>query len=258
MTNQQSFVEGGQTLKGSLFVILSAVLIFFTLRYESLRRYQKEKELREVRSETKERAFKASEEERDRIASELHDGIQQELAGISLMLERSKEESDSKNLEEIQQAVDNCIEEVRSISHNLSSLHLDQKGLAEALDDLSIRNKDGEQVDIRTRTKAVIEKPLSHFAALNIYRISQELLLNISKHSSTKQADLSIEKQKNGLFIVRFQEETPHRKGSKGIGIGEQTIQKRIESLDGEILSMPGPEEEDSTFTFSFRDRGTL
>lgn len=258
MTAQDSLIEGGQTLKGVLFVVLSSVLIFFTVRYESRRRFLKERELHKTRNEAKESAFKAEEEERNRISSELHDGIQQELAGISLMVERTKEEKNSQDLEEVKKEVDNCIEEIRSISHDLSSLHLDQKGLVKALDDLYAQNKNSEPVEIRTHTKAIHEPPLSYFAALNIYRISQELLLNVSKHSSTEGVEISVQKQKDGPFLYRFQEDTPCRKGSKGVGIGERTIQKRIDSLDGEILSVAGPEEVDKPFTFSFWDRGTL
>ncbi len=258
MTDKESILEGGQTLKGTLFVILSAILIYATIRYQSRRLYRKEKEVNELRSEAKERAFKASEEERNRIASELHDGIQQELAGISMMLEKAKNEGEQKELQEVQNALDQCIHETRNISHNLSSIHLDQKGLSGALVDLNIKNKADRPVDIRVHTEELHEASLSYFTALNLYRISQELLLNVSKHSLTQGVEISIQKERNGVLVYRFQEDTPHREGSNELGIGQQTILKRIESLEGKILSPLDTDQKEKPFIFSFMDPGSF
>jgi signal transduction histidine kinase len=253
MLDQEEHLHGVQTLKGILFVLLSALLIFGVIGYEVSRRRKKELELARAHDQIKERAVQASEEERNRISAELHDGIQQELAGISLMIERIKDERGKEDLGQLQKEVQNCVQEVRSISHDLSSFHVEKKGLKAALEGLPAVNRKGERIELDTELELLDREPLSYFSSLNLYRITQELFLNVNKHSSAERVYLGLEKENEGNLIYRFRE-TPHRKPKEeGLGFGEYSLQKRIDCLDGTVIHNP-EEEKGREFAFRFHD----
>ncbi len=254
---KEGVLEGIQTFKGILFVLLSALLIFGVLYFETSKRHKKEIELIKVQDEIKEQVVKAGEEERNRISAELHDGIQQELAAITMMIERMKEGLEAKDMEEVRVAVQNCVQEIRSISHDLSSFHVEQKGLEEALHGLSAINKKGEQVELHLNLPALKKRRLSYFTSLNLYRISQELLLNLSKHSTAQQVELTIEEEEDGHLVYRFKEDTPRSREESNIGFGEHSLMKRIDCLGGAIISLPDHHERSRDLAFRFQDTGS-
>jgi len=171
--------------------------------------------------------LQSQEEERIRIAKDLHDSVGQQLTLI-------KKKSQRVNQEEISQLTNNALEDVRSISRGLYPAMLHQFGLTDSIEQL-ILDFD-EQTDLFFSSDiANIDAYLNEEESLNFYRFMQESLSNVVKHSKAKAVSVFIEKlqdkisvsiQDNGIgFIIN---ET-----KKQNSLGLKTLAERIEILKG-------------------------
>jgi signal transduction histidine kinase/ligand-binding sensor domain-containing protein len=200
----------------------------------------------------------SQEQERQRIAAELHDGLGQSLLIIKnrafFAIETYDEgEGVREQLDEISDASARAIEEVREIAYNLRPYQLDRFGLTSTLEAIC------EQAEISSgiRFAAALENIdglLSKDAEINVYRIVQESINNILKHSQATEASLSIERLTdkarmrivdNGRgFVVntRGQSATTLGEKPKPGGFGLIGIAERVRMLKGlyEIESAPG------------------
>jgi two-component system sensor histidine kinase UhpB len=134
------------------------------------------------RRESGQRALRAQEAERRRIASGLHDEVGQVLTGVLLRLDD----------DETKQAVRQALEEVRRIARELRPEMLEQLGLVSALTELSRRfaESSGVRVD---RHFATDLPPLSDDAELAVYRVAQESLTNIARHADASRVEIALQ-----------------------------------------------------------------
>jgi signal transduction histidine kinase len=191
--------------------------------------------------------IRAQDDERARIARELHDATAQTMAGVVLQLsvaERScPDEVAATRLEEIRQMAADALGEVRTLSHSVHPRVLQDLGLRAALDWLARRTREtsGLEVDVVSRGFGEI----SPTAASALYRVAQEALLNAVRHSSATAVELrldmdgwhaTLQVEDNG---VGFQ---PRDTGSQPPGIGIFSMRERIALVDGvfDIESAPG------------------
>ncbi len=177
------------------------------------------------------------EKERTRIAKDLHDGIVQDLTAIKLQLNAGVNNGtavDKKIVTDAVESIDKASKEVRNISYQMMPATLTQLGLIPALDDLLKRvltpsniNFDFEQIGITERLPDNIE--------VSIFRITQELLNNVLKHSEANFVSLLITLKANVVTMI-FED---NGKGfdadtvTKGIGFG--SLSSRVELLNGDI-----------------------
>lgn len=140
----------------------------------------------------------AQEEERKRIARELHDDTAQELVALSRRLDKLSATStklsrrDSTLLEEAQQDVDRILEGVRRFSRDLRPSILDDLGLLPALEWLA--SELTKQFDIAIATAVVgTERRFSPEAELVMFRIAQEALRNTCRHAQASRASVAME-----------------------------------------------------------------
>ena len=187
------------------------------------------------------RVFDAQEEERGRVARELHDGISQILVGVRYALDNARrrlERGDARAAEPLAKGIDSlaqAIAEVRRISRDLRPSILDDLGLGPALKTLV------EQFALRTGIQCrfdtvVFRNRLDDEAKIALYRIAQEALTNIERHARATEvivdlrghrqgATLSI--SDNGLGLAKTR--------STAGGLGLRNMQERIEQLDGTL-----------------------
>jgi signal transduction histidine kinase len=182
------------------------------------------------------------ENERNRIALELHDSIGQKLLLIKNQLlsniRIATDETTAKSLKGISDITGDTIQEIRTISRNLRPQHLDQLGLKTAIETLveSIENS----CDIKYNLCIdEIDGLIRHEHEINFYRIVQECLNNIVKHSKATEASVQIKKtgnyinlkiEDNGVRIPSFD-----NKSYNGLGIAG--IQQRTKMMGG-VLSV--------------------
>jgi signal transduction histidine kinase len=184
----------------------------------------------------------AQEQERNRIGQELHDNICQILSTAKLYIDVAKEER--PELTELVsyplELIDNSISEIRALSkRSVTPLkNIDLKELAQSL----VSNLDNTTTIKTTFDYDVSDQDLADDLKLNVYRIIQEQLNNIVKHSASKNVSLSVAADGN-LIHVRVKDDgkgfDPNKKRT---GIGISNMINRIESFNGQIKieSSPG------------------
>jgi two-component system sensor histidine kinase UhpB len=147
------------------------------------------------RRESTGRVLRAQEAERLRIAQELHDQVGQELTAVLLGLSRVGAQAPACLEEEvlsIQEAVRDSLEDVRRIAVQLRPEALDDLGLASALAVLGDRFS--QQLGLEVSEHIPLDLPaLTPEAELVVYRVAQEALTNVARHSASSRAELSLE-----------------------------------------------------------------
>ena len=188
------------------------------------------------------RVFDAQEEERGRVARELHDGISQILVGVRYALDvarRRMAQDDPRASVMLDKGIDHlagAITEVRRISRDLRPGVLDDLGLGPALkalaDDFATRT------GIRTRFDTVVfRNRLDQDAKIALYRIAQEAMTNIERHSGATEVTIDLRGHRHGatLRIADNGRGLPEDARSGGPGLGLRNMQERIEQLDGTL-----------------------
>lgn len=141
--------------------------------------------------------IKAQEEERKRIARELHDDTAQSLVtlsrGLDSLVSRQKGLADGslKQLEQMRQTVDLSLQNIRRFSQDLRPSIIDDLGLVPAIEWLANRLDKLQLTKARIKTEGTIRR-LSPEIELTLFRIAQEALTNVIKHSKATQVDIAI------------------------------------------------------------------
>jgi two-component system sensor histidine kinase UhpB len=160
--------------------------------------------LRAERRDATGRVLAGQEAERLRIAQELHDQVGQELTAALLLLSRVRShapEALDSEVRDAQEAVRASLEDVRRIAIELRPEALDDLGLESALAVLGERfsGRSGLAVDLR------VDEPLpalSPDAELVIYRVAQESLTNVARHSGSERAEVALERVDHGVVLT--------------------------------------------------------
>lgn len=221
-----------------LYIIISIILIILiVISIIFLKNKQKHKTqilIKEQNEKTVKEIFNAEQKERIRIARDLHDSIGQKLSVIKMILPESR---GNKDLEKIRKFVDETADEVRNISHNLIPEILNL-GLIKAINDLADKINASEKINIELITENITnDLNLPKQTEISIYRIIQEILSNIVKHSKTKSIVIDL-KLINDMFQINIQDngigfDTKEINNSQGIGW--KNIFARIELINGKI-----------------------
>jgi two-component system sensor histidine kinase UhpB len=199
------------------------------------------------------RVAQAQEEERERIAHELHDGLGQALTAIKLDLAAAGRGLDHdatearERLGEAQRLADETLDELRRLSFDLRPAALDHLGLVAALESYvrAFRERSGVAVEIAADGLEP-RPPLAVEIAL--YRICQEALTNIARHAEATQAEVRLERAGESVRLTITDNgkgfDTAEVTDSEGAlrGIGLIGMERRAEELGGDldIESRPG------------------
>jgi len=215
------------------FTAFIPLLVLF-LFYRSREQKRKEEKLRISAM------LMSEEQERTRIARELHDGLGQILSTARLnaaALEDSVAPEDEKILQNALALLDQSVVEVRNISHNLMPAALSGKGLKEALTELSEKmntiKKPALQFEYISHSAKAMEKSVE----VAVYRVIQETLNNMVKHASADFIFLQIKQSDKKLEILI-------RDNGKGfdvknvdesLGLGWKNISTRLSLIHGKF-----------------------
>ena len=148
------------------------------------------------------RALQAREEERQRIARGLHDEVGQTMTGILFLLQQLRRDAPPAQrsaLEEAQEAVRANLEEVRRIAQELRPEALDHLGLASALNNLARAFARRTSITVDRRIDPQLGQ-LDRNVELVLYRVAQESLTNVARHSNASEALLAL--SRNGDSVV--------------------------------------------------------
>ncbi|MGY3437144.1 MULTISPECIES: cache domain-containing protein [unclassified Marinovum] len=186
------------------------------------------------------RVLDAQEEERGRIARELHDGISQILVAIRYALDitrRRMDKGDDRASETLDKGIDTlagAIQEVRRISRDLRPGVLDDLGLGPAV--RTLVEDFGERTGLETKFETVpFRNRLETNAKIALYRIAQEALTNIERHSGATRVEVDVRGHKNGATLrISDNGRGFEPKDSSG-GLGLRNMAERMEQLGGTL-----------------------
>ena len=173
------------------FPALSAgVVIGLVWGAHRVRLYMVEKHEQEITA-LNERLMKAQEQERIRIAGELHDGVMQEMLAVTMMLGTAKrripDESDARaTIDKIQEKMIRVGTDLRQLSHDLHPPALQEAGLPQAMRVYCEQFSESTGIPVACEADDNV-RDLSRGAALALFRIVQEALGNAAKHGRAKQ-----------------------------------------------------------------------
>jgi two-component system, NarL family, sensor histidine kinase UhpB len=157
--------------------------------------------LERERRDSGRRALAAQEQERQRVARELHDEVGQVLTGVMLELEQAARGGGEAELVTAREAVRHALEEVRRIARELRPEVLDDLGLQSALRSLCTvaAAHDGLRVERRLELG---DEALTPEVELVVYRIAQESLTNVLRHSGASEVLVALGSVDGGLRLV--------------------------------------------------------
>ena len=185
---------------------------------------------------------KTQEDERKRIAAELHDGLGNILATAKLNLDGLQKEA--QDLDQEKQTLyknsvsllDNACKDVRIISHNMMPGALVKLGLIPALRDFLDKLKQSGKFKIDFSDYG-LEERLDETIEIVLYRIIQEIFNNIIKHAEAKEVSVQIFRHEKTLNLMVEDDgkgfDIEKVKGQNGLGVNN--IESRVEFLKGKI-----------------------
>ncbi len=214
----------------TIFILVSAsiVLLFIGLLFYNFNINKRRKENEILKNHFTNRLLDNIEEERKRIAKDLHDGINHELLTLK------NNNNFSRN--EIEDKIDSIIEDIRSISRNLHPVMFEKIGLATSIKNLI------EQLKITNNFFITCEidyfDSLKNTEEIQLFRVIQEALTNIIKYSNAHAAKVTILENTKSIYVeikdngVGFNVEEK-LKSKKSFGI--HSIIERIHSINGNV-----------------------
>lgn len=183
--------------------------------------------------------LEGQETERKRVAIDLHDRLGGILSMVKLHFSAVEEKIDEespnkKKFLTASELLDLAAGEVRNISHNLMSGVLAKFGLLPALEDLRTRISDTGKLKVNLFTNN-FKGSLEGEQELQLYRIVQELMSNILKHSEAKETNIQLTESEGNVNLIVEDDGVgfnPEKLGKKS-GIGLSNLKARVAKLDG-------------------------
>ena len=234
---------------GVIFLVLLSLAGFSSYKRNQLKQRAKLQEAILFQQEISTKAvMEAEENERERIAKDLHDGIGQMMSVAKMNLSALENdlmfstEKQHFSYGKIMALVDDSCKEIRAVSHNMMPNALLKSNLAEALRTF-VNQVDHPDLRIDLYTEGLEEK-LNNNTETVLYRVIQECMNNVIKHAVATTLDISVIKDIDGISATV--EDNGKGFDQAGIqyadGIGVKNIKSRILYLKGsvEFISAPG------------------
>jgi PAS domain S-box-containing protein len=206
-------------------------------------RKQAEEELRRLSG----RLLRSQDEERRRIARDLHDSTGQDIVALATMLDQlrgsipSSERKSRRLLSECKALAERCIREVRTLSYVLHPPMLDEAGLADAIRDYvdGFTERSGIQVELELSPRV---GRMARDVELALFRVVQESLTNIQRHSGSPQAKIRIDRNSHLTLEISDRGRGASASVPRGkdeprfkVGMGISSMQERVKLIGGRL-----------------------
>lgn len=236
-----------KSLLNYIFIVLMVLLGI--ILYQALKNHRNKQKLHTQRIQELEterqllstqNLLLGQEQERSRLAKELHDGLGGLLSGVKINLNQMKNNStindqDHEVFERSVHMIDTSIKELRRVAHNLMPESIIQLGLEEAIKEFLLSLEHDEMSIIYLPYG--IKKGTGREMDISIYRIVQELLNNIIKHAKATQVLVQVRKD-SGVLSIDVEDNgvgfDPNNKTSNS-GMGLKSIQSRVDLWNGTL-----------------------
>jgi signal transduction histidine kinase len=228
---------GWYFIVGGLIILIQLILIL-KLTIEGNRRKESERSARELAGSL----IYAQEEERRRIAGELHDDVSQRLALVCLQIDTMRESPPTSKEDLVQELsvlydeTDLISSDIHQFSHKLHPSVLEKLGLVSAL--RRYCSEFSEHRKIAVNLQVTGEEPLiNRETALALFRIGQECLMNVAKHSNALSCDvrLNYKNDRVTLDIADLGVGFDLGKLKEDSGLGIESMRERLRSIGGTL-----------------------
>ena len=176
-----------------------------TLEKEVLNRTKEIIESNKKRIEVEEQILKISEAERLRFSTDLHDDICQRLAGISMLCRSYSNRNapiEKSEMIELATLISDTLQRTRQYAHNSFPVELENLGLNHSINNLCASFENQTGIKCVYEWEVLNEIEFNNLQKLNIFRIIQEALHNVLKHSKATQVDVKIFEEKNYILVI--------------------------------------------------------
>lgn len=245
---QQLSIRQKNTLNYILGGSAAAILIISLFSYRAFKQRQRMQQQLIEKLETEkqltatEAVLKGEEQERSRLAKDLHDGLGGMMSGIkyTLLTMKKNQIMTPENQQAFEHSIallDSSINEMRRVAHNMMPEALVKFGLDVALSDFCNEVEETGALQVSYQSIGIKEAQFDQTTAITIYRIVQELINNTLKHADAKKAIVQVTKT-DGLVSITVEDDgkgfnTAILEGVKGIGW--TNIQSRVDYLKGKL-----------------------
>jgi two-component system, NarL family, sensor kinase len=248
-------IKQKSTLNYFLLAAVAALLVVGFLAYRNIRNRQQlakqQDELQQQRISELEKdkqlvavdaMLKGQEEERSRLAKDLHDGLGGLLSGVKFSLSNMKDNliitpDNMTVFERSLDMLDTSIRELRRVAHNMMPEMLTKFGLDEALKEYCNTINTTKLLTVKYQSLGMASSRLEKSTEIIIYRIIQELLNNIMKHAAATETMVQLIKEDDRFSIIVEDNgkgfDTALQKNNKGAGL--TSIRSRVDYLKGEL-----------------------
>ena len=245
---QESEIKNKSILNSILLGGAAILLIISLLSYRTYQQKQKlqQQRINELETEKKltatEAVLKGEEQERTRLAKDLHDGLGGMLSGIKFSMNTMKGNlimtpENNQAFERSMDMLDSSIKEMRRVAHNMMPEALVRFGLDTALKDFCNDVNQSGALQINYQSIGMEDVAIEQTTAITVYRIVQELINNSMKHAAARNAIVQVSKSGDHLAVTVEDD----GKGfdisvlNKGTGMGWNNIQSRVDFLKGNL-----------------------
>lgn len=233
-------------------VALLIILALSVHNYKNKQKFQQQR-INELETEKQltatESVLKGEEQERARLAKDLHDGLGGMLSGIKFSFLTMKGNlimtpDNAQAFERSMDMLDSSIKEMRRVAHNMMPEVLVKFGLDEALQDFCHDINQSGALKVNYQSFGMEDKTIEQTTAITIYRVVQELINNTIKHAAAQSALVQLSRD-GEQFSITVEDDGKGFDPSllqKAKGIGWSNIQSRVDYLKGtlDVQSAPG------------------
>lgn len=191
--------------------------------------------------------IEAQEEERQRVARDIHDGPAQSMSNVVLKAEICERLIDvdinkvREELKQLKRIVRESLQDVRKIIYNLRPMSLDDLGLVPTLQRYIMTFQEDTGIVVSFNTKGAYDN-IKPVISLTVFRIVQEAISNINKHANARNAAINLEFRDEELTLHIYDdgkgfsvEKLTDKSGNINSGFGLLSMRERIELLNGEL-----------------------
>ena len=245
---QQLSIRQKNTLN---YILIGSAVILLILSLLSYRNYKQKQKLQQQRIselETQhqltatEAVLKGEEQERTRLAKDLHDGLGGMLSGIKYSFNTMKGNlimtpENNQAFERSMDMLDSSIREMRRVAHNMMPEALVKFGLNTALKDFCNEINQSGALKVNYQSIGLENAAIDQTTSITIYRIVQELINNTMKHAAAKTAIVQVAKSDQQLTVTVEDDGKGFDTAilNKAKGIGWSNIENRVEFLKGKL-----------------------
>lgn len=173
----------------------------------------------------------AIDDERRRIERDLHDGVQQQLVAVGMLIGRARRAQEPEKVHELltqaQVASQEAISELREVANRVYPIALDQAGLHTAVETMA------ERASVPVRFTYALTEKLRPAVETVLYFVISEAVTNAAKHASPGQVEVSVTQQRFDRVLATIVDDGPG--GADPSGTGLSGLARRVAAMDGTL-----------------------